>query len=110
MRKVLIDCGLGANTITKISNGGDILTLNFARIADYLDCSIDFLLGRTEHPRIDAMNIPSGFDTFAKSEITPNEDEAILIKAFRSADAQGRFNIIQVCMNEKRERETMIAG
>lgn len=52
MRKVLMDCGLGANTITKISNGGDILTLNFARIADCLDCSVDYLLGRTDTPKI----------------------------------------------------------
>lgn len=50
--QVLSDCGLGINTVSKISNGTDILTLNFARIADYLDCSVDYLLGRTDNPEI----------------------------------------------------------
>lgn len=45
---MLMACKLGKNTITKISNGSDILTQNFAKIADYLDCSVDYLLGRTD--------------------------------------------------------------
>lgn len=50
--EVLSSCGLGKNTISKISNGTDILTLNFAKIADSLNCSIDYLLGRTDNPEI----------------------------------------------------------
>lgn len=49
---VLSACGLGINTVSKINKGADILTLNFARIADYLDCSVDYLLGRTDNPEI----------------------------------------------------------
>ncbi len=45
---ILVDCQLGKNTISKMSNGSDILTQNFAKIADYLDCSVDYLLGRTD--------------------------------------------------------------
>lgn len=48
--ELLSACGLGINTISKISKGTDILTLNFARIADCLDCSVDYLLGRTDNP------------------------------------------------------------
>lgn len=43
---VLSECELGKNTIAKIGQGTDILTLNFAKIADQLDCSVDYLLGR----------------------------------------------------------------
>lgn len=50
--EVLSACELGINTVSKISNGSDILTLNFARIADYLDCSVDYLLGRTDNPEV----------------------------------------------------------
>ena len=50
--EVLSACGLGINTVSKISKGTDILTLNFAKIADYLDCSVDYLLGRTDNPEI----------------------------------------------------------
>lgn len=48
--EMLSTCGLGINTISKISNGNDILTLNFAKIADCLDCSVDYLLGRSATP------------------------------------------------------------
>ena len=50
--EVLSTCGLGINTISKMAKGTDILTQNFAKIADYLDCSVDFLLGRTDNPEI----------------------------------------------------------
>lgn len=52
MGEVLSACGLGKNTVSKISNGADILTLNFAKIADELDCSVDYLLGRTDNPDV----------------------------------------------------------
>lgn len=48
--EMLSACGLGVNTISKMSKGTDILTKNFAKIADYLDCSVDYLLGRTDVP------------------------------------------------------------
>ncbi|MCI7713096.1 MAG: hypothetical protein MSK63_07420 [Clostridiales bacterium] len=50
--EVLASCGLGVNTVSKMSHGTDILTLNFAKIADCLDCSVDYLLGRTDNPEI----------------------------------------------------------
>lgn len=46
---LLSRCGLGVNTVSKIANGNDILTLNFLRIAEELDVSVDYLLGRTEN-------------------------------------------------------------
>lgn len=50
VNEVLTACELGRNTITKISNGSDIYAGNLARIADYLDCSVDYLLGNTDDP------------------------------------------------------------
>lgn len=52
LRELLSSCGLGINTVSKIRSGTDILTLNFAKIADYLECSVDYLLGRTDNPEI----------------------------------------------------------
>lgn len=52
VNQMLIDCELGKNTVAKMSNGTDILTKNFAKIADYLDCSVDYLLGRTDIPEV----------------------------------------------------------
>ena len=46
INQMLLGCGLGKNTISKMGSGTDIMTQNFAKIADYLDCSVDYLLGR----------------------------------------------------------------
>lgn len=50
--KILSACDLSINTISNIKKGRSILYLNFARIADELDCSVDYLLGRTDNPEI----------------------------------------------------------
>ena len=50
--EMLSACDLGINTVSKMAKGTDILTKNFAKIADYLDCSVDYLLGRTDKPEI----------------------------------------------------------
>lgn len=50
--EMLSECELGINTVSKMAKGTDILTQNFAKIADYLDCSVDYLLGRTDNPEI----------------------------------------------------------
>ena len=44
--------GLSVNTVTNIRNGKKISYLNLAHIADELDCSVDYLLGRTDNPEI----------------------------------------------------------
>lgn len=49
---ILTVYGLGVNTVTNIKNGKEISYLNFARIADELGCSVDYLLGRTDNPEI----------------------------------------------------------
>ena len=52
LRALLGECHLGINTVSYIDSGGDITTLHFAKIADALDCSVDYLLGRTDKPEI----------------------------------------------------------
>lgn len=49
-KKVLEICELGPNTITKMANGSDIVSQSLRKIADYLDCSVDYLLGRVDTP------------------------------------------------------------
>lgn len=48
--ELLRKCDLGINTISKIAKGKDILSKNLAKIADCLDCSVDYLLCRTDRP------------------------------------------------------------
>lgn len=56
------------------------------RIAKYFGVTTDYLLGLS-----DSRN---GRDTFT-------EEERLLISAYRSATTEGKFIIIQTCMNQK---------
>lgn len=58
-----------------------------SRLAKYFDVTTDFLLGLSELRK--------------PQTCTLSEEEMLLLEAYRSASTQGRFHIIQVCMNEK---------
>lgn len=50
--KMLSYCGLNKDTLnTMTSRGSWIQSNSLAKIADYLDCSVDYLLGRTDNPQ-----------------------------------------------------------
>ena len=51
--KMLSDCSLSKNTLSSMQSGGYLpRTETLTRIADYLDCSVDYLLGRTDNPEV----------------------------------------------------------
>lgn len=52
MKTLLEDCGLGINTISELSRGKKMAFISLALIADRLDCSVDYLLGRTDNPAV----------------------------------------------------------
>lgn len=52
MKDMLSDLELGINLVSHLAKGQNIAAINLARIADYLDCSVDYLLGRTENPEV----------------------------------------------------------
>lgn len=52
IRDMLLDCGLNINTISQISDKKGLSSFSLAKIADYLDCSVDYLLGRTDNPEM----------------------------------------------------------
>ncbi len=52
LKIMLSECELGINTISQMSKGNDMLSKNLAKIADYLGCSVDYLLCRTDNPEI----------------------------------------------------------
>lgn len=59
IKTMLIDLNMGPNTMSNFKTSmpkSDTL----ARIADYLDCSVDYLLGRTDNPK--AHLTPVDFD------------------------------------------------
>ena len=52
MKDMLSDLNLGINSISEFAKGKQLSCISLARIADYLDCSVDYLLGRTDIPKV----------------------------------------------------------
>lgn len=53
---VLSECGISENTVKRMTDNKGISSFYLAKIADYLDCSVDYLLGRTDNPQINSGN------------------------------------------------------
>lgn len=52
IRDMLSACDLSINAISQITDKKGLSCFSLARIADYLDCSVDYLLGRTDNPDV----------------------------------------------------------
>lgn len=53
LKEMLNVCELSKNTLSSMLSGGSTpKSENLAKIADYLDCSVDYLLGRTDNPKV----------------------------------------------------------
>lgn len=52
LKVLLADLNLNKNTLSNMYNGSMLKGDSLARIADYLDCSVDYLLGRTDNPEV----------------------------------------------------------
>lgn len=52
LKTILESCNLGSNTFSHMLHGKVIAYDSLAKIADFLNCSVDYLLGRTDNPNI----------------------------------------------------------
>lgn len=52
IKDMLTALNLGSNTMSNMRHNRMIAADSLARIADYLDCSVDYLLGRTDKPEV----------------------------------------------------------
>lgn len=53
IKQMLSECELSINTLSSMQSGGYYPRVEaLAKIADYLDCSVDYLLGRTDIPEV----------------------------------------------------------
>lgn len=52
LKDMLVELELNINTISQITDKKGLSSFPLARIADYLDCSVDYLLGRTDNPEV----------------------------------------------------------
>lgn len=89
VQDVLKACNLNKNVIsTMLSRGSMPKTDTIAVIADYLDCSVDYLLGRTD-------NVQSHLGAAVAAD-----DEAELLAAYRSCDNFGKCAVMETAQRE----------
>ena len=51
--KLLADCEMNKNALFTMQSSGYYPRVEaISKIADYLDCSVDYLLGRTDNPEV----------------------------------------------------------
>ena len=90
--KMLHDCDLSINTLSSMQSGGYFPRLEaIAKIANYLDCSIDYLLGRTDKPDI-AYRTPSGTKIVIEAMTPPNVEA--LQRVYGELDETGQEKVI----------------
>lgn len=52
IKDMLDYCDLNINAISEFAKGKQLSCISLARIADYLGCSVDYLLGRTDNSEV----------------------------------------------------------
>lgn len=57
MDEMLQACDLGVNAIRQINDTKGMASFSLAKIADYLNCSIDYLVGRTDVPEVNSREL-----------------------------------------------------
>ena len=96
LKSVFENCGMGRNTMANLTGGSMPKGDNLAKIADYLDCSVDYLLGRTEYITDSSSNVTS----------VPLTDECEeLIEEYRKLDLKGKNKVYNTIIQEQ-ERMT----
>lgn len=90
VKQMLLDVGLGFNTMSNMKTSMPKAD-NLAKIADYLDCSVDYLLGRTDIPEVNTLDNMVRIYTAARAKDGEHLDDNVqyvretLIEKLRNA-------------------------
>ena len=49
IKEMLCACNMNINALSEFAKGKQLSSISLAKIADYLNCSVDYLLGRTDN-------------------------------------------------------------
>jgi len=109
--KMLSSCGLSVNTLSSMQSGGYFPRLEaIVKIADFLNCSLDYLLGRTDTVLISTEQV--SLDDISVPGITLNQNETQLVLAYRQADDDDRAIVSHALKKymEPKQEKTVSAG
>lgn len=91
---ILKQCGVNKNMVFTLKSRGSMPQVdNIAKLADALECSIDYLMGRTDYPEIN--NSPSSL---------PDSEERLL-HDIRRLDDEGRMMVSAAVIRETRRMQ-----
>lgn len=97
LRDMLVACEMGINGLSQISDKKGLSSTSLARIADYLDCSVDYLLGRTDNPK-------SHISATAVEEEIAKADQVI-----KTAKYHLKSNLAELQVRRQLERKMALA-
>lgn len=103
IKTMLADLELGINLISHLAKGQNITASNLARIADYLGCSVDYLLGRTEEKEKPTAPEGDELDELLKDPETREFYE--LIKDFSDDELEDLLNYGQYLIAKRDSKE-----
>ena len=112
VKKLLEGCDLGVNTVTKMANGTDVVSQNLLKIANYLGCSVDYLLGRTDNPELskesyyingDNNGIQSNKGTVKVENSRKTDITEEFIQAFETLELSDKVDVMSFTMQKMKK-------
>lgn len=113
-KEVLNQCGINENTLKRMTDNKGMSSFYIAKIADRLDCSVDYLLGRTDSPEvtggayINGDNNNNGQQAIngnvtVNSAAVPNKDTLTeqFMQKFEQLDFDDKVDVMQYVKNKK---------
>lgn len=102
-KEVLKQCDINENTLKRMTDNKGMSSFYIAKIADRLDCSVDYLLGRTDDPKITGSTYINSNNNSVNQAINGNinlsapsaeQDDEQLLALIKSLDLVNRSKII----------------
>ena len=113
IKQLLENCNLSINTVSELSKGKRMSYISFAKIADALDCSMDYLMGRTDNPEVTYNNHALSGDggvavAGGNANITisnQQKEDTELLDLIKSLPLKKRVKIISMIYDELEEEK-----
>lgn len=111
--KMLSECTLSKNTLSTMQSGGSLPRLEtLAKIADYLGCSVDYLIGRTDSPTVvNSHNTVNGSNNIIgngsgnRTENALSEQASALMNIFNKLDVVSQAKLLVYATELEKEKE-----
>ena len=114
LKAMLSDIGQNINLINQLASGQNVSYVTFARIADYLDCSVDYLLGRQTNINVSNVYSTSSVNSVGSANITtvqesPENSEydemtSQLLKWFKDLPYDRKIKVMNFVLTQKGDK------